>query len=237
MQIDIVYSRQQMSLYKCTVTVQSLCPAARHSLSLRLCICLCLCRSEWTVLRREECCTRQWPWWRIAAPSSGTWPSPWTGTLSMSCLTIRWGNALILLQLSRETPSGGVMWWVARPSFSWRLAGSSPCDSDRSPCWHVLVHAWSQKFYLAWTCTFWEYFCQWVDGNCPNKHEIEYLDVYLGKTHKLFLFSEDLIGFSLLRYCKKKCLAFFCTDTDITASLIIVYSSGISSKTVSNQKH
>ncbi len=31
-----------MSLYKCTVAIQSLCPAVGHSLSLRLCICLCL---------------------------------------------------------------------------------------------------------------------------------------------------------------------------------------------------
>lgn len=65
-------------------------------------VCLCLCRSGWTVFWREECCTRQWLWWRIAAPSSGTWPSPWTGTISMSCLTIRWGNALVLLLLSRR---------------------------------------------------------------------------------------------------------------------------------------
>lgn len=93
---------------------------------------VCLCRSEWTVLWREECCTRQWPWWRIAAPSSGTWPSPWTGTLSMSCLTIRWGSALFLLLLSGETPSGRVMQRVAGSLWVQVPVTGSVCHGDVS---------------------------------------------------------------------------------------------------------
>lgn len=38
----LTYSRQQMPVYKCTVTIQSPRPAARHSPCLCLCICLCL---------------------------------------------------------------------------------------------------------------------------------------------------------------------------------------------------
>lgn len=138
----MIYSRGQLPRYKCTVSIRSLYPAAWHSLSLHLfCVCLCLCRSWWIVLWREECCTRQWLWWRIAGPSSGTWSSPWTGTLSMSWLTIRWGNALLLLLLSGEMLSVRVMLRVARPSFSCKPTSSSPFWQQ---AFAVLTRPWAR---------------------------------------------------------------------------------------------
>lgn len=184
-----------------------------------LCVCLCLCRSGWTALWREECCTRQWLWWRIAAPSSGTWPSPWTGTLFMSCLTIRWGNALISLLLSGETLSSGVMSWVAEPSFSWRPVGSSPCDRECLACWHVLEWdtvrvAWNLKSKVLLDmkryCIAWAYVLpsgQWK-LYWTNRRKIIFTLALRHKTNKQLLFLKWFIWIEFIRILQKEMFGF-----------------------------
>lgn len=122
---------------------------------------------------------------------------------------------------------------VVRSFFRWEPVGSSPGDREHPRNVRPWVRYWmcgrklldenrQKKFGL---------FCHRVNEKVPKQHKIKYV-------HMCFAIhlSEDLIVSSLSECCKQKCRAFLsCTDTSIKDRLITVYTSGICSKTTSNQ--